>query len=216
MAPRPRTSATPSSATRGSKRSTNRGFDASGVLQKGAVFEHFKDGQGGLAGHRVAGVGSAEAAGVNGVHKLGAAGGGRERQAGAECLGGQRDVAGNALVLGGEQRSGAAHAGLDLVDDQHDSVARRDLPKPFEEAGGLDNEAALALDRLDDHGCEVSGAVFGQKGLDLLEGLARSVRGGVARAPSVRGKRSPAKGPKLSLYGFSFAVMAIVSWVRPW
>ena len=48
-----------------------------------------------------------------------------------------RDQVGDdALVLAGEPGAGAAHAGLDLVGDEDDAVARRPLRERREEAGG--------------------------------------------------------------------------------
>ena len=79
------------------------------------------------AGHRVAAVGAAEAAGVRGVHDLGAAGDGGQRQTARDALGGGDQVRDDALVLAGEPLAGAAEAGLDLVRDEDDAVVLREL-----------------------------------------------------------------------------------------
>ena len=56
------------------------------------------------------------------VHDLGAAGGGAERHAGGDRLGGDEDVRRHAVVLDREQRAGAPEAALHLVGDHHDAV----------------------------------------------------------------------------------------------
>ena len=76
----------------------------------------------GGARDRVAAVGAAEAAGVDGVHQLGPAGDGGERQAAGDALGGRDEVGDDALVVAGEPVTGAAEAGLDLVGDEDDAV----------------------------------------------------------------------------------------------
>jgi len=55
-------------------------------------------------------------------------------------------------VLVGEQLSGAPEPGLDLVDHQQRPVPRGDLAQPRQVVGRRDDDAALALDRLDQHG----------------------------------------------------------------
>ena len=80
------------------------------------------------AGDRVAAVRAAEAADVHGVHQLGAAGDGGQRQAAGDALGGGDQVGHDALVVAGEPVAGAAEAGLDLVGDEHDAVARGTTP----------------------------------------------------------------------------------------
>ena len=77
--------------------------------------------------------------------------GGAERQAAAEALGEGDDVRHDALVgLVLEPVPGAADAGLDLVEDEQGAGGGGDLPGGLEVAGGRDDDAVLALDRLDD------------------------------------------------------------------
>ena len=76
--------------------------------------------------------------------------GGDRIEAAAERLADQRDVGLDALVLLGEQLPGAAEAGLDLVEDQRDVVVGAELADPGEVAGRRDDDAGLALDRLDE------------------------------------------------------------------
>ena len=80
------------------------------------------------AGDRVAAVGAAEAADVDGVHQLGAAGDAGERQAAGDALGRRHQVGHDALVVAREPRACAAEAGLDLVGDEDDAVARPPTP----------------------------------------------------------------------------------------
>ena len=61
--------------------------DALGAREERRLAHHLDGRDRGDAGHRVAAVGAAHAAGVRGVHDLGAAGGGADRHAGAERLG---------------------------------------------------------------------------------------------------------------------------------
>jgi hypothetical protein len=53
-------------------------------------------------------------------------------------------------VLDREQLPGAPEPRLHLVDDEHDAVLVADAPQPAHELDRGDDEAALALDRLDD------------------------------------------------------------------
>jgi hypothetical protein len=64
----------------------------------------------------------------------------------------QGQVGLDALVLLGQQLAGAAEAGLDLVQDQHHVVRGAELARALQIAGGRDDDAGLALDRLDQEG----------------------------------------------------------------
>ena len=55
-------------------------------------------------------------------------------------------------VLVVEQLSGAAHAGLDLVDDQQQAVRLGQRPQFAQELIGRGPDAGFALDRLQHHG----------------------------------------------------------------
>ncbi len=71
---------------------------------------------------------------------------------------GQRDDVGlDALQLGGEHAAGAAHAGLHLVEHQHDPVRVADGAQSLQEPGRRDDVAAFAQHRLDDDGRHVLG-----------------------------------------------------------
>ena len=58
-------------------------------------------------------------------------------------------------MVAGEQRAGAAEAGLDFVADHQHVVARADLAHALEIARGRHDDAGLALDRLDEEGAGV-------------------------------------------------------------
>src|SRR5207249_244222 len=108
-----------------------------------------RDGRG--AGDGVAAGGRPERSRRHRVEQLGAAGDGADRKTVAKRLGGDQQVWRDAGVLYREHAAGAAHARLDLVGDEEDVVApadRRDAPQ---ESLRRNDEAALALNRLEDH-----------------------------------------------------------------
>ena len=92
-------------------------------LRQEAVGQHDVEHRvGDRAGQRVAAEG--RAVGAGGHAGRGARGGeaGADREAAAQPLGDGGDVGRDARLLAGEQRAGAAHAGLDLVEDQQQAV----------------------------------------------------------------------------------------------
>ena len=114
------------------------------------TFEH---GRADAAGKRVAGEGRA----VGAAEILGVAIGPVEHradrnQAAAERLGKQQHVRDHPFRGAGEQGSGAAEAGLDLVDHELDPVLGAQGRGGGEIARRRLDDAALALDRLDDEG----------------------------------------------------------------
>ena len=154
MAPRPRTSPTTvglalgERASRGQEerpRSPGRGPRRSSASIVSMAAERSG------AGDRVAAVGAAEAADVDGVHHLRAAGDGRQRQPAGHALGGGDQVRDDALVVAGEPVAGAAKpvwissAMSRMPCSRHQSATRAQPPRR------RDDEAALALDRLDEH-----------------------------------------------------------------
>ena len=106
---------------------------------------------GGGAGHRIAAEGAAHAARVRGVDHLRATGHGGQRQAAGDALAGDQQVGNDIVVFGGEEAPGAAHSGLDLVQHQQHAVLAAAGTQMVEESRRERNEAAFALDRLDDH-----------------------------------------------------------------
>jgi hypothetical protein len=62
------------------------------------------------------------------------------------------------ILLEALQRTGAAEAALDLVQDQQDAVLVAELPQAFQVACRCHVEAAFALHGFDDDGREFSGA----------------------------------------------------------
>ena len=70
-------------------------------------------------------------------------------------------------MLRGEPGAGAAEAGLHLVGDEDDALLLGPFGQARQEAVGRDDEAALALDRLDDDGGDLVAAdllLHGQDG----------------------------------------------------
>ena len=68
-----------------------------------------------------------------------------------------------------EELAGASGAALDLVVDQQDACLIAQLADELEVFGGRFAHAALALHRLDDHGCEVRRGDFLLERLDIAE-----------------------------------------------
>src|SRR4029453_18524074 len=60
------------------------------------------------------------------------------------------EVGHDVLVLDREPAAGPAHAALDLVGDEHDVVLGAKVDETLDEPRRRDDEAALALDRLED------------------------------------------------------------------
>ena len=76
------------------------------------------------------------------------------------------------VVLDPPHLSGAAVAGLHLVDDEHDAVVVADAAHAFEELRRRDDEAALTLDGLDhDRGDALGGDVRDERALERRERL---------------------------------------------
>ena len=77
---------------------------------------------------------------------------GADREAAAQALGDGGDVRAHARLLAGEQRAGAAHAGLDLVEHQEQAVLVAQCAQLLQALRRHRADAALALDRLDQDG----------------------------------------------------------------
>ncbi len=106
-----------------------------------------------------------------------------------------------AALLIGEQRAGAAHAGLHLVEDQQQPVAVAELAHSPQVAGVGGHDAALALDGLEHDG-------DGPRRDRRRPAPRASLNGDVAEAlPAAAESRRRT---------FSWPVAAIVARVRPW
>jgi len=70
----------------------------------------------------------------------------------ADALAERHDVGFDPGVFVGEQLSGPAHAGLDLVDDQQQAALLGQRPQFLQEFIGRRPHAGFALDRLQHHG----------------------------------------------------------------
>ncbi len=73
-----------------------------------------------------------------------------KRHAAGQRLGDRDEIRLDAGMLDGEERPGAAEAGLDLVGDQHDAVLVGDRPQRLHELDRCGNESAFAEHGLDD------------------------------------------------------------------
>ena len=81
-----------------------------------------------------------------------------KRQPVGDALGGDDEVGIDAVVLTREHRTRAGEPGLHLVGDEDHAVLPAPIEQRRQEAFGGNDETALALDRLDDHGGQVVGA----------------------------------------------------------
>ena len=101
---------------------------------------------------------NALATSVGGEHRA-------DRKAAAQALGARQDVGHDALLHVREERAGAAHAALDLVEDQQRVVRGAQAPRRLQERGRAGRHAAFALHRLEDHGADLV-AVRGELGFE--------------------------------------------------
>ncbi len=86
-----------------------------------------------------------------------------DREAAAQPLGARQDVRDDAFLHVREQRAGAAHAALDLVEDQQRVVLVAEPARRGQEFRRARNHAAFALHRLEDHGADVVAAFLGER-----------------------------------------------------
>lgn len=86
---------------------------------------------------------------------------GGQGQSAAQALAQGHHIREHSLGAAGQQRPGAAHAHLDLIDHQQRAGAIAGLPQPGEEVRGRDDQAAVGHDRLHDHGREAPGLEHG-------------------------------------------------------
>ena len=108
----------------------------------------------------------------------------------------------NAGVLEAEQRAGAAKARLDLVRDQDDTVARGNLAQGPHEVCRSREEAAVALDRLDQDRSDAIGRDLGRE--HLVQGAQRNLRSDAAVGIRIGGVVDfPGKRPEVLLVGLS-------------
>ena len=145
-----------------------------GVGQQLLGAQDLEGGQAGRAGHGAAAVGGAVGA-LGPAPQLVAGQEGAEGQARGDPLGRDQHVRLDPGVLDRPHPPGPAHARLDLVGHEQDAVALADGLELLEPARGRGDVAALALDRLDEHGRDLAR-------VDLVaeQGVGEPVDGGVA------------------------------------
>ena len=124
------------------------------------------------------------------AHERGAPDDRRHGQPAADALADGHQVRDDAPVLGRPGPAGPPEPALDLVEDEDDAVAIAQLAQPGEEAVGRDDDAAVALDRLDD---------------DRRDAARSRTPGPRARGGRARARRSPAvvvRAPSGQRYGY--------------
>ncbi len=140
-----------------------------------------------------------------GLHAGGGLGGGKagaEREPAADALGDRHDIGCDARPFMGKKLAGAAHAGLDLVEDQQQAVFVADLAQRLHELGGSGAHTALALHRLDED-CRRRIGDGGADRCDITESYLIETRRLGAEAFEIfllaaggdRRKRAPMEGP---------------------
>ncbi len=112
--------------------------------------------------------------------------GGDGVEAAGEGFADDADVGTDVVMLEGEELAGAAEAGLDFVAEQEDVVVVADLAELGEVAGGRDDDAGFALDRLYENGDGVAGD-GGADGFGVTEGDLAEAGGKGAEAALVLG-----------------------------
>ncbi len=136
------------------------------------ILDHVENGMGRRNADRAAGIRAAQAAGAGGVHDFGAAGDGCNREAAAQALGHGHQVGRDAIVFHGEQFAGTGKAGLHFVGDQQNAVLVADFAQGLHQTDRDRQEAAFALDRLDDDGGDaVRVDIGGEELLQHVDGL---------------------------------------------
>ena len=101
------------------------------------------------AGQGIAAEGGAMRAGDHARRGAGRGEAGADREAAAQTLGDGGDVRAHIRLLAGEQRARAAHAGLDLVEHEQQTLIVAEATQVLQEPGRRRPDAALALDRFD-------------------------------------------------------------------
>ena len=123
--------------------------DRAHVLEEALVEDDVEHGDADRHRERIAAEGRAVRARRHAGRRLARRKAGADREAGAKALRERRDVGRDARPFVREEAAGAAHAGLDLVEDQEQAAL---VAEPAQVAQVLQRhraDAALALDRLD-------------------------------------------------------------------
>ena len=125
-------------------------------------------------------------------------------EAAAQSLRARQDVGNDALLHVREERAGAAHAALDLVQDQQRVVLVAQAARRLQELGRARRHPAFALHRLEDHGADVVAALLAKRGFQRRDVVVRNVR--EARRDSARSRVAYLAWPPA----------VTVNSVRPW
>ncbi len=89
-----------------------------------------------------------------------------DRKAAAQPLGTRHDVGNDALLHVRKERPGAAHAALDLVEDQERAVLVAQPARRLQELPRARDHSAFALHRLEDHRADIVAALVAERGFE--------------------------------------------------
>ena len=175
------------------------GLDLGCAREQPAGLDALEHSDGGRARDRVATERAAEPARVGGIHDLGSACDGGDRETGRDALGREHHIRHDVFVLAGVPGAGAGHARLNLVGDKDDALRSAPFHERGEVAGCRHDKTTLALHRLDHETREVLGAnrlleVRDSAGGGLSAGQPIPVGVRARRAVHVRGERAEAGG----------------------
>ena len=169
-----------------------------GGVGRQPAFDQVERGERSRAGDRVATERRAVFAGGP-LHDLVAGDQGGQREAARQTLAGGDDVGHDAVVLAGPHRAGSPDARLDLVHHEQDAVLVAQVAQRLQPAGGRNDVATLALDRLDEDGGDVAGLGHAteQHVLDVVGPGPFTVEG--ERGVVAAGRDDPEPAPVLGL-----------------
>ena len=190
--------------------------DGRRAVDEALLLDHVEDGERSRLRYRVADVRAADRRVAGRVHDLRAAEHAGERQAAGDRLRDDHQVRLDAVVLDREHPAGAAEAGLNLVDDQHDAVLVADAANARHELRRADDEAAFALHRLDDDRRHLLGGHLGHECALERSRAPRPRPGRGSRSRTERGRPRARTGQGRPCTGCVFEVSVIASSVRPW
>ncbi len=128
------------------------------------------------AGKRIAAVSGAMHARTEHARDLGRRQHRADRKSAADPLGRREDVRNDALLHVREQRAGAPHAALDLVEDQERVVLARQPACSLQERRRARRHPAFALHRLENHRADVVAAFVAERGLERRDVVVGDVR----------------------------------------
>ena len=146
--------------------------------QKVFAFENIQHRQRRGAGQRIAGECAAEPARNRGIHDFGASGNRRQRQSPAERFGGHQKIRLDAVVLAGEQPSGAAEAALHFIRDKQHAMLVANFCQKSKKILRRHHEAAFTEHRLGNYRRDIFRRHHSLEGIFQMPG-AEQITGGI-------------------------------------